>query len=328
MTLEAKGWLDCADEIFYLLSDPASEVWILKNYPGSTDLARLYSEHDQRSDVYDSMVEAMLRPVREGKLVVGIYYGHPGVFATPPHDAVRTARAEGYSARMLPGVSASDCMYADVGFDPSDGGSQFYEATDLLVCRRPLHPECNVIIWQIGVVGNPTTTECASKLPILVEYLCTFYDPACLVAHYQASVFSVCKSVVEWLPLRELGKGARVTTMSTLFIPPQRKPEVDRELAARLGLVPEPASADREVRAHRPVPRRYKQPSRPSALADFILAAATEPALLQRFEGDPGSVARALPLSKEEQGALLTRMPARIWAAIKLAPTVRGSNRP
>ena len=319
MTLEARSWLDRADVIFYLLADPASEVWIQKSYPGSIDLSRLYSENVQRSDVYKAMVEKMMVPVREGKTVVSIYYGHPGVFVTPTHVAVQTAREEGYSARMLPGVSATDCMYADIGFNPSEVGMQFYEATDLLVYNKVLHPENNVVIWQIGLVGNPTSLDDASKLPILIDYLSKFYDPDCEVAHYQGSVFSVCDPMIEWIPLRELGKGARVTSMSTLYIPPQKKPQVDMEMMRRLGLVPVEPRGEEAEKSRNARPRVYDGTPDRSALADFVIAAATDPDLLLQFERSPESVASGLPLTEDERGALLTRMPGRIWAAIKNA---------
>jgi hypothetical protein len=320
MTLEARSWLERADVIFYLLSDPASEVWMKKNYPGSIDLYRLYSQHLQRFEVYRAMVEQMMEPVREGRTVCAVYYGHPGVFVTPTHEAIKAAHAEGYTARMLPGVSASDCLYADLGFNPSEAGIQLYEATDLLVYKRTLHPENNVVIWQIGLVGNPTSLDDVSKLPVLIDYLYQFYDPDCEVVHYQGSVFAVCEPMIERLPLRELGQGAKVTTMSTLYIPPQRKPHLDQEMVQRLGLVPlVPQSAAQQERLQQVQPRAYEAVPERSALADLIVAAAIDPRLLTRFEHSPEAVAAAAELSDDERGALLTRMPGRIWAAIKNA---------
>jgi hypothetical protein len=113
--------------------------------------------------------------------------------------------------------------------------------------------------------------------------------------------------------------------MSTLYIPPQRRPELDQEMVVRLGLAPRPAPADAAEKPLPPVPRLYEETPPRSALANFILSTATEPDLLLRFESDPLAVARATPLSDEERGALLTRMPGRIWAAIKHAPTVEST---
>ena len=64
----------------------------------------------------------MLQEVRLGKVVVGVFYGHPGIFVAPSHRAISIARAEGYEAKMLPAVSAEDSLYADLGVDPSRCG--------------------------------------------------------------------------------------------------------------------------------------------------------------------------------------------------------------
>ena len=99
------------------------------------------------------MSEVLLREVRKGFYVVGIFYGHPGVFVNPSHRAISIARAEGHDAAMYAGVSAEDCLYAEIGVDPSRPGSQTVEATDLLLRNRPLLTDSHVIIFQVGCVG-------------------------------------------------------------------------------------------------------------------------------------------------------------------------------
>ena len=194
LTTEAQAWIRQAEIVLYCVSDPATEIWIKRNNPHSEDLYALYGEDRKRIDTYGDMVSRLLGPVREGKVVCGVFYGHPGLFVMPSHKAIEVARAEGYSARMLPGVSAADCLYSDVGFNPAQAGCQFYEATDLLLHRRVLHPENNVIIWQVGCVGDLASRQGGyqSNLPVLVEYLEQFYDPGCEVVHYQGSVFPGC----------------------------------------------------------------------------------------------------------------------------------------
>lgn len=95
----------------------------------------------------------MLQDVRAGKNVFGIFYGHPGVFVACTHRALAIARAEGYEGKMLPGVSAEDYMFADLGFDPAILGCANFEATALLLRDTPLDPTMNNIIWQVGCVG-------------------------------------------------------------------------------------------------------------------------------------------------------------------------------
>lgn len=95
----------------------------------------------------------MLIHLREGKTVVGVFYGHPGVFVSPTHRTIDIAKKEGYAATMLPGISAEDCLFADLNIDPSLPGCLTYEATDLLVSKRLLIPSSHLILYQVGCVG-------------------------------------------------------------------------------------------------------------------------------------------------------------------------------
>lgn len=324
MTLETLGWLDRADVVMYCLSDPVTGAWIRQTYPGkSVDLGLLYQKHASRFDVYDEMVETMLAPVRQGLLVCSVYYGHPGVFVMPTHRAVELARQEGHQAWMLPGVSATDCLYAELGSDPSAAGCQYYEATDLLIHRRTIHPDNNVVIWQIGVVGNTSSRYDENKLPILIEYLLQSYAPDCEVLHYQGSVFPGCDSVVERIPLRELGQGAKVSTMSTLYIPAQTKPVVDMEMAFRLGMVKGAPGDDESAAAipkeAEPAPPADRAQPNFGPLARLFYDCARDPALLFELEANPRGVAARAGLSADETTALLSKMPGRIWAAVENA---------
>jgi uncharacterized protein YabN with tetrapyrrole methylase and pyrophosphatase domain len=101
-------------------------------------------------------IKVMLKDVRAGHDVLGIFYGHPGVFVSPTHRAIAIAREEGYKARMLPGISAEDCLFADLGIDPAINGCVTHEATELLMRDRALNPSVHNIIWQVGGVGVTT----------------------------------------------------------------------------------------------------------------------------------------------------------------------------
>ena len=94
-----------------------------------------------------------MRDVRAGLDVLGVFYGHPGVFVSPSHRAIAIARDEGYKAVMLPGVSAEDYLFADLGFDPAVLGCMTCEATELLLRDRPLNTSIHNIILQVGSIG-------------------------------------------------------------------------------------------------------------------------------------------------------------------------------
>lgn len=79
----------------------------------------------------------MLDEVRAGQNVVGVFYGHPGVLVTSSQRAIAIAKDEGYPAKMLPGISAVDTLWADLGVDPSRSGCVSYRFT---VCSVIISP--------------------------------------------------------------------------------------------------------------------------------------------------------------------------------------------
>ena len=120
----------------------------------------------------------MLKEVRAGSKVVGVFYGHPGVFVFPSHRAIAIARQEGYQARMLPGISAEDCLYADLGIDPGITGCHMYEATDFLLHEKPVDKTGHLILWQVGVVGVLDFNYRGYKVSLLPVVLLELMQPA------------------------------------------------------------------------------------------------------------------------------------------------------
>ncbi len=237
LTLEAIAWMKRAQKLFYVVGDPVAEEVIVKLNPtGAESLSTLYREGKPRSDTYNAMVARMLASVRAGALTVGAFYGHPGVFAYPSHEAIRQARNEGYRARMLPGISAEDCLFADLGVDPAVNGCQSYEATDFMLNGRQLDNSGQVILWQVGVVGDWTFKQHGydlSALPLLLERLYEFYPPMHPVVVYEAATLPGCEAAVRTIPLWALPQ-AGLTAASTLYIPPARSSASDPILASRM----------------------------------------------------------------------------------------------
>jgi hypothetical protein len=236
VTQQALSCLETADEVLYLVSEPVAAEWIEQVSPNARSLADLYEPGRDRAEIYASIVEAILEPVRQGASVCVAFYGHPGVFVNPSHDAIRRARDEGFAARMLPGVSTDACLFADLGVDPADSGCQSYEATDLLLYERTLDPSAALIIWQAGAVGNLAFAPDGdtSRLPLLVEYLRRWYPPDHRVVLYEASSYAVVGPGMKTVELSAL-----VTTdlwpMATLYLEPVPR-EPANEMAERLGL--------------------------------------------------------------------------------------------
>jgi len=132
MTLAAKSHIENADIVFMGIMNKVGEHAVKNLNPNSISLDDLYQEGKSRAVTYDQMVDRIVQAVSEGHKVCVAFYGHPGVFVTPSHEAIRRVRELGLNAQMLPGVSAEDCLIADLGIDPSRFGCQSYEATQFL----------------------------------------------------------------------------------------------------------------------------------------------------------------------------------------------------
>jgi len=206
--------------VLYLVPDHVSATGIEALNPRAQSLHGLYEEGAPHRAAYERMAEAILAPVRSGKRVCAAFYGHPGVFVLPSHDAISRARAEGFDATMLPGVSAEDCLVADLGMDPATHGLQSYEASDFLRRRPVIEPTTALVLWQIGVVGARThsANALAPALGELVELLLERYPASHGAVVYVASSYPGVPPLVRAVRLDELG-GA-VTPASTLYVPP------------------------------------------------------------------------------------------------------------
>ena len=156
LTLESKMMIEQADKVLYGVNEPVSELYIKKLNSNSESLMKFYKGGKYRPDTYKEMVELTLKYVREGVNLCVVYYGHPGVFVNPSHESIRQARSEGFDAHMFPGISAEDCLFADLGIDPGTVGCQSFEATDFLLNRRKFDIFSHLILWQIGGIGDFT----------------------------------------------------------------------------------------------------------------------------------------------------------------------------
>jgi hypothetical protein len=232
----ARSYIEKADVVFTALSDGIIELWLARMNPNVRSLQPLYREGKSRGDTYRQMIDTLLTEVRAGKRVCGAFYGHPGVFALPPHKAIEMARAEGYPAHMEPGISAEDCLYADLGFDPGRYGCQHYEASQFMFYRRRIDPSAYLVLWQIGVAGDQSFARFSTDAQyrrVLVELLARDYDLGHEVIIYRAATLPMHAPRIERLSLGKL-PDADITMHETLVIPPARPLEPDPQVRERL----------------------------------------------------------------------------------------------
>jgi len=236
-TLESESAIRNASKLLYLVTEPVTEEWLKELNSSAEGLLSFYKEGKSRITTYKEMVDHILHYVRAGEQVCAAFYGHPGVFVYPSHEAIKHARAEGYSAVMLPGVSAEDCLFADMGIDPGSSGCQSFEATDFLVYSRKFDKHTTLILWQISCIGQLTheLEYSLSGLTVLSSKLSEVYGSEHDVFVYEAARFPVCPPVIHRTQIGLL-PSAPVSGVSTLVIPPKPMPAPDLAMIKALNI--------------------------------------------------------------------------------------------
>lgn len=247
-SLETIAHIRQADQVFALVTDGLCLSWLRELNPRVTDLQPHYQLRNagdggddlgrSRAETYAAIVATLVNATLAGQHVVAVFYGHPGVFVNPSHEAIQQLRTRGYAAQMLPGISAEDCLFADLGVDPCQMGCAQYEATAFLFYHTPLNTAAGLILWQLGVLGDHTLRQLrpvSDALPLLVERLRRDYPADHPVTVYEAASLPVGHTRIETVALADLVR-VKMSLASTLYVPPTRTAEPDPEFIHRLGL--------------------------------------------------------------------------------------------
>jgi Tetrapyrrole (Corrin/Porphyrin) Methylases len=232
----SRSYLTNSDVVFAGVSDGLVELWLKELHPDVRSLQPHYVQGRSRLIGYRAMVQEIMSEVRAGKNVCGAFYGHAGVFAIPPHKAIETARAEGFRAHMEPGISAEDCLYADLGIDPGTFGCQHFEASQLMFYRRQIDTSAYLILWQVGIAGDRSLSKFATPnayRELLVELLARNYPLSHAIIIYRVATLPTGKSRIEHVTLADLAK-VTIELADTVVLPPARPMQRNDEFLARL----------------------------------------------------------------------------------------------
>jgi uncharacterized protein YabN with tetrapyrrole methylase and pyrophosphatase domain len=221
LTAEAIAAIASAEVLVHVIGEPTQEDALRFINPAAVSLTSYYADGIERSATYEAMVQHIVGAVIAGKRTVAAFYGHPGVFTYPSHEAIRRARAAGLPARMLAAVSAEDCLWADLGIDPGDG-CQAYEATDFLYFNRFVDDMAHLLLWQVGSIGNVYGSTGYERrwFRALIAKLMRTYPADHLVTLYEAPFTAGGPFRAERMPLAHLA-GWQFTPATTLYIPPR-----------------------------------------------------------------------------------------------------------
>lgn len=240
LTTETKSYVRNSDKVLYLVNEPAIAEWIQKENPHAESLDRIYSSYKLRQDCYQGITNYILEQLRLNQHLCVVMYGHPTVFAQPALEAVNQAKKEGYYAKILPGISAEDCLFADLLIDPGQCGCQSFEATDFLIYRRYFDASSHLILWQVSVIGAlhhpPSSFDNTKGLHVLREYLYDKYPSNHRVILYEAAQYPMLEPRIQELTLEQLPE-ITCPRISTLYVPPSYKKSCDETMLESLGVV-------------------------------------------------------------------------------------------
>ena len=233
VTHETVEALRHADTVFFLVPSPLVAAWLLKERPDAINLMGAYRAGKSRRSTYREVVKTVVAAVRRGGDVCFAVYGHPGIGVWSAHEAIRQARAAGYSARMLPGISAEACLVADLGLDPVALGWQSYDASDLIARRHRLDPCVPLIVWQPAAAGcTASTLEDQSRsagVRRLRDVLRGLYPSGHRLVAYEAATSPVSQPAIVTITVGELGV-ASFPRAATFYVPPLPRRETARRV--------------------------------------------------------------------------------------------------
>ncbi|MFZ6748596.1 SAM-dependent methyltransferase [Undibacterium sp. Ren11W] len=236
MTPIALSHIETADVVIAAVPNIFARKWLQGVAKEYICLLGHYSDCDvdgkNRRDTYIRMTATIMEHVRAGKTVCAAFYGHPGIFACISHMAIADARAEGFSAVMEPGISAEDCLVADIGIDPAKFGMQSMETTQYMIYQRKIDPSALLILWQPGLAGELSMKRFdtnQARLQILVDKLARDYPLDHEVILYEAATHPLEATRIDRLMLKDLPY-ARLQQITTLVIPPAYALQIDQEI--------------------------------------------------------------------------------------------------
>lgn len=204
--------------------------------PEVADLSNPGRRGEHRVHAYRRMASEVVSFALAAPPVCFATYGHPTMYCYPTTLIQRAAMVLDLKIEVLPGLSFLDTLLTDVGVDPGFDGLQLYEATDLLVRRRPLQPDVSAVITQAPVVANPYNRPGERRLDhvkLLQTYLATFYPITHQVALVTSAPHPLLDTQIQMVPLGSLAAALLTANqLCTLFIPPvNHRAIADQELA-------------------------------------------------------------------------------------------------
>lgn len=239
LTREVEAAIRSSREVLYLDAGVATRTVLETLCPRVTSLYDSYVQGGPRVSAYEHMAALVIDAALDHPPVTFAIHGHPLVAVHPSFLVMQLADLLDLRVSVLPGISAIDTILADLRLDPVVNGIQMYEATDLLLRRRPLQPDVPAIIWQIGPLETSLHSMAVSlpeRFSRFINYLRQFYPPRHEVVAIYCSPHPIMPPATFRFALEDMGKYApEIHAGFSLYVPPAvSRPIQDYDLLPKL----------------------------------------------------------------------------------------------
>lgn len=242
ITREAEQVIRHAKRTFVIESGYGVTDYVKTLCPNTTNLGPLYERGKSRLPTYRKMAATVVAAALKESPVCLAAYGHPWVYCYPTTLVKRAAALLNLHVEVFPGISAFDTLLVDLGIDVAFDGVQMYEATDILLRRRPIQNDVACVIWQSTIVGDPTYPDKpfgVEQFQPLQDYLLQFYKADHEVTLVVSKTFPLLRSIVRRFPLNQMAVEVRRSPpLATIFIPPAfNRPIRDETLLKKMLMI-------------------------------------------------------------------------------------------
>jgi precorrin-2 methylase len=231
ITREAEEVIRRCKRTFVIDSGYGTARYLKTLCPEVVQLGTLYEPGKNRLLTYHKMAAEVVSAALADAPVCLATYGHPWVYCYPTTLITRAAPLLDLHVEVFPGLSSFDTLLVDLGIDIAFDGVQMYEATDLVMRRRPIQVDVACIIWQPTIFADPTyPTEphTADQFKPLQDYLLRFYPAEHQATLVMTKTFPLARSVVQHVRMGNLASELEsAPPVGTLYIPALTEREVE-----------------------------------------------------------------------------------------------------
>ena len=217
--------------------------------PTVTNLYTDYTVGSHRIEIYRRMASVVVATALESAPVCFATYGHPKMYCYPTTLIQRAARVLDLNVTVLPGISSLDTLMVDLDIDPAMDGLQMYEATDVIVRRRPIQSDVPCVILQAAIALDPYNNPGQSNAEgaeLLQNHLLQFYPADHRATLIVSRTHPLLDPIEVSFPIGELAAAvSRSSNVATMMIPPVHpRPVADDALAQRMRLPQQPSRVE------------------------------------------------------------------------------------